>query len=210
MTGRFLTPAFVATVAGVLATVTWSGFGRWRRVLAAAILAGGLFNPAGPLRTGTDFGVVAPSPADFDRYGVTDERRVYYPDLGLYRAWLGAGSPERHGQASYAKARGLEKRPDDVVIWSSVGLAGYYAGPGVHIIDRNALADPLLARLPPEPKWRIGHFIRAVPAGYFESCKQRQNLIEDAQLRSLYADILLATRAPLFSAGRMGAIWRSR
>jgi hypothetical protein len=104
MTGRFLTPAFVMTVAGVLATVNWSGFGSWRRILAAAILAGGLLNPAGPLRTGTDFGVVAPGPADFDRYGVTDERRVYYPDLGLYRAWLGAGSPERHGQASYAKA----------------------------------------------------------------------------------------------------------
>jgi arabinofuranosyltransferase len=210
MTGRFLTPAFVVTVAGVLATVNWSGFGSWRRVLAAAILAGGLLNPAGPLRTGTDFGVVAPAPGDFDRYGVTDERRVYYPDLGLYRAWLGAGSPERHGQASYAKARGLEKRPDDVVIWSSVGLAGYYAGPGVHIIDRNALADPLLARLPPEPDWRIGHFVRAVPAGYFESCKQRQNLIEDAGLRSLYADILLMIRAPLFSAGRAAAIWRTQ
>jgi arabinofuranosyltransferase len=141
---------------------------------------------------------------------VTDERRVYYPDLGLYRTWLGAGSPERHGQASYAKARGLEKRPDDVVIWSSVGLAGYYAGPAVHIIDRNALADPLLARLPPQPGWRIGHFVRAEPAGYFESCKQRQNLIEDPGMRALYDDVLMLTRAPVFTPGRFAAIWRRR
>ena len=209
MTGRFLTPAFVVTVAGVLATVNWSHFGRWRRVLAAAILAGGILNPAGPLRTGPDFGVVEPGPADFDRHGVTDERRVYYPNLALYRAWLGTGSPERHSYAVFGATLAREAASgEDVRVASSVGIAGFYAGPRVHLIDRNALADPLLARLPPEPGWRIGHFVRAIPAGYVESCRQRQNLIEDPNVRALFDDVILLTRAPLFAPGRFGAIWR--
>jgi arabinofuranosyltransferase len=211
MTGRFLTPAFVVTLAGVLATVSWSRVGRWRRILAAAILAGGMLNPLGPLRTGPDFGVVEPGPADFARDGVTDERRVYYPNLGLYRAWLGAGSPDRHPYAVFGATLAREAQSgQNVRVASSVGIAGYYAGAGVHLIDRNALADPLLARLPPEPGWRIGHFVRAIPAGYVESCRQRQNLIEDPNIRALFDDVILLTRAPLFEPGRFNAIWRRR
>jgi arabinofuranosyltransferase len=208
MTGRFLTPAFVVAVSGVLATVSWSRLGGWRRVLAAAIVAGGVLNPAGPLRTGPDFGVAEAGPEGFVN-GVTDERRVYYPNLGLYRAWLGAGSPERHSYAVFGTTLAREaKAGENVRVASSIGLAGYYAGPGVHLVDRNALADPLLARLPPEPDWRIGHFVRAIPAGYVESCRRRQNVIEDPSIHALFDDVILLTRASLMEPGRFAAIWR--
>ena len=211
MTGRFLTPAFVVTVSGVLTTVSWGTLGRWRRVLAAAILAGGMLNPLGALRTGADFGVVEAGPEGMVN-GVTDERRVYYPNLGLYRAWLGTGSPDRHPYAVFGKVLASEQvaSGEHVRVASSVGVAGFYAGRNVHIVDRNALADPLLARLPPEPGWRIGHFVRVVPAGYVESLEQRQNLIQDPATRELYADVLLLTRAPFFESGRFAAIWRRR
>jgi arabinofuranosyltransferase len=145
-------------------------------------------------------------------HGVTDERRVYYPNLSLLRAWIGVGSPERHSYAAFGTALALEQVPsgDHVRVASSVGIAGYYAGRGVHLIDRNALADPLLARLPPEPDWRIGHFVRAIPAGYVDSCQHRQNLIEDPEIHALYDDVLMLTRAPLFEPGRFKAIWRRK
>ena len=56
---------------------------------------------------------------------------------------------------------------------NGVGLLGYCVGPGTAIIDNMALTDPLLARLPiTDPAhWRIGHFYRAIPAGYWRAIK---------------------------------------
>jgi len=207
MTGRFLTPSFVAALTGTLLTVPLPRGAVRGRLLAAAMLVAGVMNPVGPLRTGAEFGLVDPPPEDY-RYGVTDERRVYFKDLGLLRVLQGLSSPDKHGYAVFGRGRAGEQRPNDVIMSSSVGIAGYYAGPTVHIIDRNALADPLLSRLPPDPDWRIGHFVRTAPAGYLESCVERRNRIEDPRLHRLYDDVLLATRAPVFSAGRAAAIWR--
>ena len=65
-------------------------------------------------------------------------------------------------------------------------MTGYYAGPTVHIVDPLALADPLLARLPPKRKinWRIGHFERTIPAGYRGTLRMGQNVLEDPTWRS--------------------------
>jgi arabinofuranosyltransferase len=109
---------------------------------------------------------------------------------------------------------GLEarKHPETVPVWGGMGFGPYYAGPGVVVIDKYALADGFLSHLPiPNPtdkSWRIGHFERAIPAGYVASVEKRQNLIEDPDLARFYDDILLIERGPIFSRARVGAIWR--
>jgi arabinofuranosyltransferase len=205
MSGRFLTPLFVVAIAGAAGTVSWRLAPSRLLLLAAAMLASAALNPAGPLRTGSNFGTPE-SPPEMHRDGVVDERRMYYPWLGLLRVMSGAAAPADHPAAT--SGRLALDRGVAVMGISVIGLAGYYAGPTVHIIDRMGLADPLLARLPPEPDWRPGHFYRNDPAGYLDSCKRRENLIEDPVVRSLYADVLTVTRGPLFGSGRLAAMWR--
>ncbi len=49
-----------------------------------------------------------------------------------------------------------------VELFGAIGIAGYYAGPGTHIIDTFA-PDPLLARLPMAANRGPGHYERAIP-----------------------------------------------
>ena len=91
----------------------------------------------------------------------------------------------------------------------ALGLYGYYAGPGVHILDVVALTDPLLARLPARSgRWRIGHFERAIPPGYARSLDEGQNRITDPALADYYEDLRRVARGPLFSVPRWRAIGR--
>lgn len=208
MTGRFLTPAFVLAVAGAVGFVSWPGPARVRPFAAGLLVAAGLVPQASPLRTGAGFGEVAPPAAEFDRFGVTDERRFYYPSLGLLRVLQGRAVPADHSWA----AAGREERTraagagPQVRQASNTGLFGFYAGPSVYIIDRNALSDPFLARLPPRPGWRVGHYTRDVPPEYEESRRQDQNRLQDAELRRLYDQVQLVTRGGIWSGARLRAI----
>ena len=59
-----------------------------------------------------------------------------------------------------ARARPRPRLPSDVVAWlGSIGRVGYAAGPGVHLVDANGLADPLGARvrLPRRRSFHPGH-----------------------------------------------------
>jgi hypothetical protein len=87
----------------------------------------------------------------------------------------------------------------------SVGFSGFYAGPHAHIIDRYALADPLLSRLPATTGlvWRQGHFIRSLPRGYVETIWTGKNRIVSPDLTKLYNAIAMVTRADLFSTERL-------
>ena len=109
-------------------------------------------------------------------------------------------------------AQGLELRAQGpaVVEHGNVGFLGYYAGPDVHIIDRNGLTDPLLARLPVRDPadWRIGHFRRNVPDGYIETLRSGQNQIHDPALAAYYDALVTITRGPLWDGARWRAIWR--
>ncbi len=93
-----------------------------------------------------------------------------------------------------------------VYIYDTIGMPGFYAGPGRHIVDVWALSDPLLARLPAQPKWRIGHYTRTVPHGYIESLIEDRNLIADPRIAKLYDRVRLLTRGPLWSKARWRAI----
>ena len=95
-------------------------------------------------------------------------------------------------------------------VCGELGYEGFTGCRERMLVDRCALSDPLLARMPmidPE-RWRVGHYFRRVPRGYRQSLEQDENLLVDPAQRELYDDIRSATRDPLFSPGRFGAIWR--
>lgn len=136
---------------------------------------------------------------------IADERAFYFNDTGLVKVDLHAPVIPNHPWARYGltlKARG------GVSVEYSVGYLGYFAGPGVHIVDCFALTDPLLARLPTlDPKnWRIGHFIRDVPEGYVETLKTGTNLLADPDLAEYYDKLKLITTGKIFDAERLKTI----
>ena len=144
--------------------------------------------------------------------GISNERRTYYTDNGLLpvlRAWVATGSEPVHPwglQGRLFKVMAQARRK--AVVSSSIGMFSYYGGPTVHNIDRLALTEPFLARLPAIPGARVGHYQRQVPPGYVETALNAAPTTDIEELRPLLNDITLATRAPLFTDGRGGAIWR--
>lgn len=162
-----LAPAALAVV--VFAAVVWLGLGRpWPASVAKD--AGAAWTRTVPtVFSSADFGNAV---ANFkDPHGIGDERRFYYADTGLlrYTREKPGVNPDnrfvREGRNHRAEGREMVQRH------GSVGFRGFFAGPKVHIVDYYALCDPLLARLPAayNPRWRIGHFTRRMPAGYFET-----------------------------------------
>ena len=142
--------------------------------------------------------------------GIVDERMWYFPDVALIKTGRHKVTP-----SSYAHIWGAQARADsevDFVVHTTgvIGMYGYFAGPNVHLIDNMALADPLLARLPVrcDVPWRIGHYERSLPAGYFSSVYHGNNIIEDEDIAEFYDQIRLITRGELFSPARWQAIWK--
>lgn len=108
--------------------------------------------------------------------------------------------------------RDAGKTPETVPVWGGMGFGPYFGGPGLVVIDKFGLADGLLSHLPianPTGRtWRIGHFERAIPAGYVTSVEKRMNLLQNADLARFYDDLLLIERGPIFSRSRFAAMWR--
>jgi len=146
--------------------------------------------------------------------GITDERRFYYSDNGLIpvlKAWMTTGTEPVHswGQSGLGLKAETQRLGTPIIsLGLSTGMQGYYAGPYVHIIDRLALTDAFLARLPAMPGARVGHYQRMIPPGYAETALNATPTTRVSALLPLLYDETLATRAPLFSEGRWAAIWR--
>lgn len=144
--------------------------------------------------------------------GVGDERGVYYQATNLLNVSRGVQMPNhpwaiegrnRHIDGPRASGRG------SVFSRGAIGFLGFFAGPDVHIVDDNALADPLLARMPTvRQPWRSGHFRRVFPQGYMESLELDRNVIPDPDLALFYDKLALITRGELFAPGRWEAIWK--
>jgi arabinofuranosyltransferase len=138
---------------------------------------------------------------NISRNGIADERRVYAPALSL--AAVHDGGPIQ--RVSWVRAaRGLGETGPSVMQAIAVGVVGYYGGPNVHVLDVNALGDPLLSRLPARLESRIGHFERRIPKGYEDSLQSGDLLIEDPDLREYCEVVWSVTRGPLWSAFRIG------
>jgi len=141
-----------------------------------------------------------------DGHGISDERRVY-AGLSLAAA-LPDGPPPAH--AAHDRWSYDPAAPREVKIVGPLGLRGYVLGPGVHVMDLNALADPLMARLPlyETGHWRIGHFRHVIPAGYEETLASGQNLIVDEGIALYYDKLAFVTRGELWSWARLMEVWR--
>ena len=204
MSGRFLTLPLVAAVA-VLLAATGPAAGqatiplspRSSAIAAALILLLAAIGHLPVLLAGSPTGDAARRDGD-----IADERAYYTPHTGLFTDRVAHPWAE---QGLVLRAAGPA-----VVEHGNVGFLGFYAGPAVHIIDRNGLTDPLLARLPVRDPadWRIGHFRRDVPAGYADTLRGGQNVIQDADLAAYFDVLAHATRGPLWSVERLREIWR--
>jgi hypothetical protein len=145
---------------------------------------------------------------DNDGNGIGDYARGNLLVGGLLtRAYFAPGP--QHGWIDEGK--NLRKHPEQIPVWGGVGWAGYYAGPNAQIVDKFALTDPLLARLPiPDARYRsdyrIGHYERKIPEGYVESLSTGTNVLQHPSLFAYYDKLRLVTRGPLFSPARWLAI----
>ena len=203
MSGRFLTLPLLAAVALLLA-ITGDAAGlasiqltaRIAASLTALLLLLAAIGHLPVLLAGSPTGDAARRDGD-----IADERAYYTPHTALFADRVPHPWAE---QGATLRAAGPA-----VVEHGNVGFLGYYAGPNVHIIDRNGLTDPLLARLPVRDPadWRIGHFRRDVPAGYADTLRAGQNVIEDANLAAYFDVLARVTRGPLWDAGRLREIW---
>lgn len=134
--------------------------------------------------------------------GVTDERTLLFDGYSLLRSSRIDNIPNPYWW------RHLEPG-NDVQVGAALGYRGFATGPDVHFIDRTALSDPLLARLPAmhQPDWMAGHFFRALPEGYRETLESGENHIEDPDIAELYRKIDLVVHGDLWSRERFAAIW---
>lgn len=140
-----------------------------------------------------------------DKNGITDERGIYRGTLGLAHS-LQYGAPK----AVYTRNDWVYRPKRKIVkIVGPLGVAGYRFGPNVHIIDLNALADPLMARLPLEDPnhWRIGHFRHIIPKGYIETLESGENMIADKNIALYYDKLSLVIKGELWSWERIIEIW---
>jgi arabinofuranosyltransferase len=138
-------------------------------------------------------------------YDIDDYRRMWFPHTGLLSRHVGQSGPAHEWVTLGVRA---SEHPDEVQPWGGIGLAGYYGGPHVRVLDAQALADPLLARLPipdatHEDYYKMGHFIRAVPDGYVETLRTGRNAIRHPSLHAYYDRLAYVTRGPLWSANRL-------
>ena len=212
MSGRFYAAPFFVAVILLLRNMPLAQTRYWLLAPGLAI-ALGLLAPHPPLFNGPDYGINHVEEVE-ENTGIGDERAFYYPYTGLLNA---AASQQDtlypiHGWADWG--RRLREFADGglpaTVRWPFVGFIGFYAGPQCHLIDIFGLADPLLARLPSrrDDPWRIGHFKRLLPAGYFETYLYGPNLIADPKLAEFYDKLKIVISGDLFTTERWREIWR--
>lgn len=205
MSGRFLTAPLVLAV-GLLARMDapWNQPGhRAPAWVAAGLLVLGLTVPR-PTLLPDRLLHVADASELFDPSGVCDERSFYAPQTALSVIRVSRLVPH-HPWAALGRAdRDAGRR---VTVQPSVGFYGYFAGPGVHVVDPMALTDPLLARLPAGfERPRIGHYERRVPQGYLASLESGTNRLADAGLRAYYDKLRLIVSGPIFAPERLASI----
>lgn len=200
MSGRFLAAPFVCAVMLLVRRDDWGAVpGSAAGAVLVAVVAAVTTHQASFVTDGRlrhDF---------TDRDGVVDERRVYYPFTGLMSVERQDGRLT-HPWAQHARevlAGGAR-----VTSYIADGFFGFTLGPSVYVVDRFALGDALLARLPATEDWRSGHFGRRIPDGYEETLASGTNQIAEPSLAEFYERLQIVTRGPIWHRGRAREIWR--
>ncbi len=202
MGGRFFTvPLLLATIV----VIRYSGLDKVKKGIPAAcvFLFSSLLQPNIPVLTNASFGKDL---SEFkDSHGIGDERMFYFQVASLAH-WESGKPMPCNGFAEQGRQYRKMNKPVTKE-HGSVGYRGFFAGPIAHIIDYNALTDPLLARMPAvyRPDWRIGHFWRYTPEGYLDSAGgdgNKPNKIKDKGVAEFYEHLKSVTRGPIWSFDR--------
>ncbi len=205
MFGRFFAAPLLAAVVLLLQI----DFSTQRVYLLAcvAVLLLGILPAKSPVRTTTAYGAGEGLSDKIAETGISDERGVYYHMLGLLNTTRDKPFP---GSVHSAANWRLKDKAIELELVGPLGMAGYQAGPNVHMIDKNGLADPLMVRLPIEDPqhWRIGHFRHIIPAGYLETLASGENQIEHPELAEYYRRLSLVIHGELWQPERLVEIVR--
>jgi arabinofuranosyltransferase len=202
MSGRFFaTPFVVALIVCMRSLRGWDH--SWG--MAAALVAYNLAMPIVPVKTTASYDAAWPWRS---QNGIKDERGHYHRITNVFffspfrelpdHTWMREGLSFREG-------------PAKVTVQGSIGFYGLMAGPAKHLVDRNALSDALLARLPVSRQlyfeFYAGHYFRDIPDGYLDSIEHEDNRITDPQVRTFYDRLRRVIAGPLLSSARVKDIW---
>jgi arabinofuranosyltransferase len=141
---------------------------------------------------------------------ISNERLWYDDTTGLLNQNRITEIPFYPGRRTGEEFRRIASSSGHLVAFEdAIGMEGYYGGPGVHLIDLNALSDPLLARLPMvyNYMWRPGHYIRdeLIP-GYLETVTNGENQIKDSDLKTYYNYLSQIIHGDIWSLDRFRTI----
>lgn len=134
--------------------------------------------------------------------GVADERGYYFAYTGLFNNLKDTKKP-----LNPFEKKGI--RDGKFIIKDGVGFSGYNFGPEYHILDRYALGEPLLARIPYQNPFEIkkvfrpGHNGRDFPAGLKDSLKTGENRIVHPALKLYFDKLRIITKDDIFSWNRL-------
>jgi arabinofuranosyltransferase len=174
--------------------------------VGAALVAYNVIAPLAPVKTRANY----PDGAWAWRLqnGIKDERGHYHQISNVLFYAPFRALPDH---LWYREGISFRNSPEKVSVQGSIGFYGFTAGPTKYVIDRNALSDPLLARLPVSEslyfEFYAGHFFRDLPNGYIESRRERRNLLVDPLLHDYYDKLMNVTAGPIFSSARARDIW---
>jgi arabinofuranosyltransferase len=202
MSGRFFAMPFLVSV--LMLSQMLRDFA-YQPMLVAGLVACNILLPLAPVKSTPLYDAGWPWRT---QNGVRDERGHTHKLTNLL-----AYSPFRDLPDHTWVREGLSFRngPDKVTVQGSIGWYGLAAGPDKYLIDRNALSEPLLARLPVSPRlyfeFYSGHFFRDIPDGYVETVATRQNRIVDPAVHAYYDRLQTLLQGPLFSSARFKNIW---
>jgi arabinofuranosyltransferase len=141
--------------------------------------------------------------------GPFHEKSVAHLALGWDLRWEPTENAVKFRRAGERHRELAAREPGSYVgVQDVIGFAGFAAGAEATLIDRYALADAFLARLPLDPHshWRIGHLPRTIPPGYLLA--RRTGSVERLEpgLREYYAKLALVVSGPLLDRDRLVAI----
>jgi arabinofuranosyltransferase len=201
MSGRFLTPTLAVSAVALTHFGPSVVAGRSRMRVAALSLAGVVFSSSftpfrdDPLR----------EKREIPLNRIVNERAWYEEHLSLL---VNVRPVTWREDGLYLEGKRAREKGEQVVEFGNIGMYSWGAGPAIHVVDNQALTDPLLARIPYQysPDWRTGHLGRAVPAGYIATLLQHNNQLSDSCLARYYDQLEKIVRGPLFSVARWQAI----
>jgi arabinofuranosyltransferase len=204
MSGRFFSAPLLCAVVHLARLPLAPRFGAGWATAVALIWLVGVSGPRPVITSDASFGDIVPDEAVPVSH-VTDERRYYYKASGLMTLHPGAEAPD-HRWLHLGEF--VQRIHQQVMTIDAAGFEGFGAGPSVRFIDRWGLGDPLIARLPAEVPWQIGHFARRIPAGYELTLLEHRNLIVDPGVGAFYEKLRIITEDPIWSRERFLTILR--